>query len=119
MRTVWLKSLVIALLVIGEAFSIYAEMAGAKSHTLAAQPAFLVFGKMFLLITLAGGFLIAGYMLGFSVFKNIWVVSVASITAILVVEPALAWFMFQQLPTPGSLLGLVLGAVGLFCSLLF
>lgn len=119
MDTTYSKILVLALIFIGEALSIYAEMLGARSNHIASQPFLQIFLKMFLMITLAGGFLIAGYMLGFNAFKNIWIVSVASITSILIVEPVLAWSFFHQIPTTGAIVGLVLGAIGLFVSIRF
>jgi hypothetical protein len=119
METTYSKILVLLLLVAGEALSIYAEMVGARSAHVASQPFLQIFLKMFLLITLAGGFLIAGYMMGFMAFKNIWIVSVASITSILIVEPLLAWAVFQQAPTIGALIGFVLGGIGLFLSIFF
>ena len=119
MEATYSKILVLALLFIGEALMIYAEMAGARSSHIASQPFLQIFLKMLLLVTLAGGFLIAGYMLGFNVFKNIWIVSVASITSILIVEPILAWTFFQQVPTIGAVAGFVLGAIGLFLSIFF
>lgn len=119
MKLDYLKILVIALLFIGEALSIYAEMVGAKSAGIASQSFMQIFLKMFLLITLAGGFLIMGYMLGFNAFKNIWIVSVLSITSILIVEPILAWVYFQQIPTKGAIIGFVLGTLGLFSAVFF
>ncbi len=113
------KILVLILILMGEALSIYAEMVGARNHSISSQPFLQIFLKMFLLIVLAGGFLIAGYMLGFNVFKNIWIVSVASITSILIVEPILAWIIFHQVPTLGGILGFILGAIGLFLSIFF
>ncbi len=113
------KIFVLILILMGEALSIYAEMVGARNHSISSQPFLQIFLKMFLLIVLAGGFLIAGYMLGFNVFKNIWIVSVASITSILIVEPILAWIIFNQVPTIGAILGFILGAIGLFLSIFF
>jgi hypothetical protein len=113
------KILVLILIFIGETLSIYAEMVGAKSNYIVSQPFLQIFLKMFLLITIAGGFLIAGYMLGFNAFKNIWIVSVASITSILIVEPILAWTIFHQVPTIGAIMGFALGAIGLFLSIFF
>jgi hypothetical protein len=117
MPALYSKVLVIILLVIGESLSIYAEMMGVRNNHLASQPILRIFLLMFLLITIAGGFLIAGYMLGFNAFKNIWIVSAVSITSILIVEPILAWTIFQQLPTTGAVIGLVLGVTGLIASL--
>ena len=113
------KILVLILIFLGEALSIYAEMVGARSNFFTSEPFWQIFSKMFLLIILAGGFLIAGYMLGFDVFKNIWIVSVASITSILIVEPILAWVIFQQVPAIGAIIGFTLGAIGLFFSIFF
>jgi len=119
MNPTYSKILVIALLFVGEALSIYAEMVGAKSGNIASQPFFSVFAKMFLIITIAGGFLIAGYMLGFKAFESIWIVSVASITSILIVEPILAYAFFQQMPTTGAVIGLILGVIGFAFAIFF
>lgn len=119
MEATYSKILILILLFIGEALAIYAEMVGAKSSYIASQPFLQIFLKMFLLTTFAGGFLIAGYMLGFNAFKNIWIVSVASITSILIAEPILAWTIFHQVPTIGAIIGFILGAIGLFLSIFF
>ena len=119
MTATYTKILVLILLFLGEALSIYAEMVGARNNNLANQQFWQIFWKMFLIITLAGGLLIAGYMLGFSVFKNIWIISVASITSILIVEPILIWIFFQQVPTKGAVVGFILGAIGLFSAIFF
>ncbi|HLF54661.1 MAG TPA: hypothetical protein VI612_02995 [Candidatus Nanoarchaeia archaeon] len=117
MDSLYAKIIVIVLLFVGEALSIYAEMLGAR--TFDGSNLFIhVFLKMFLIIALAGGFLIAGYMLGFSAFKNIWIVSAASITSILIIEPILAYTIFHQLPTKGAFIGLILGAIGFLATLI-
>jgi hypothetical protein len=94
-------------------------MLGAKDATVASQPLLQVFLKMFLVMVIAGGFLIAGYMLGFRAFKNIWVVSVISITSILVIEPILAYAVFRQMPTTGAIVGFVFGVLGAIAALFF
>lgn len=116
MPSIYSKILVLILLLIGESLAIYAEMIGARNSHLNSQPLLNIILQMFLLITVAGGFLLAGYMLGFNAFKNIWIVSAASITSILIVEPILAWTIFQQIPTTGAAIGLILGIIGLFFS---
>ncbi len=113
------KIVVLILIFLGEALAIYAEMVGAKTNHLASQPFWQIFWKMFLLITLAGGVLIAGYMLGFNAFKDIWIVSVVSITSILLIEPFLAWTIFHQVPTIGAVLGFIFGTTGLLLSLFY
>ena len=106
-----IKVLSILLLFLGEGFAIYAEMIAARNLNLVGRPFLSTFLKMFFVIIIAGGFLIAGYMLGFKSFQNIWIVSAASITSILIIEPILAWTIFQQLPTKGALLGLIFGVL--------
>ncbi len=115
----YLKILVPLFIFFGESLSIYAELVGEKSNYLATQPFWQIFIKVFLLITFAGAFLVAGYMLGLQAFKSVWVVSVISITSILIVEPTIAWLFFKQIPTIGSVIGFVLGAIGLLASILF
>ena len=106
------------LLFLGEGFAIYAEMIAARNLNLVGRPFLSTFLKMFFVIIIAGGFLIAGYMLGFKSFQNIWIVSAASITSILIIEPILAWAIFQQIPTKGALLGLIFGAAGFLSAIL-
>ena len=91
-------------IIMGEFFSIYWEMLGSKSgrnnSTVLIKPAFLMIVWWLILLL--------WYMLAYSGFKNIWIVSVVSITAILIIEPLLAWTFFHQLPTTWSIIGLVL-----------
>jgi len=112
------KFLVILLIFIGEATAIFAETVAAKKYATVSLSFLPIFFKMLLLIILASGFLVAGYMLGIRAFKNIWIVSVISITSILIVEPILNFTIFSQLPTKGALVGLVLGILG-FLSAMF
>jgi hypothetical protein len=120
MESVLSKVFVVALIIFGEGVGIYAEIMGAKNDQASASGTFWpIFLKMFLLIALAGGILIIGYILGIRTFKNIWIVSAISITAILIIEPVIAWTMFHQKPTFGAAAGLVLGTIGLFMSIIF
>jgi hypothetical protein len=106
-----IKILSAALLVLGEGLAIYAEVIAA--HTFKDNLFLPVFLKMALVMTLAGGFLIAGYMLGFKSFKDIWVVSVISIIAIIFMEPIINYSIFRELPTTGTTVGLIFGLLGL------
>lgn len=117
MNTFLPKIGVIALLFLGEACAIYAEMLGARTHAISTQPFLSIFLKMLLIMFMGGALLISGYMLGFRAFRNIWIVSAISITSILIVEPILAYLLFQQLPTKGAAIGLVLGIMGFFSAL--
>ena len=108
---------VLLLLIIGETLSIYAEMLGARNF--GTSSTLHLFLKMLVMFTLAGGLLIGGYMLGFSAFKNIWVVSAISVGSLLIVEPLLAYTLFGQLPTRGALIGFLLGIAGILSALFF
>ena len=113
------KTLVVLLIFAGETLAIFSEMAAARQYHLAERPLVQIFLKMFLIMILGGGLLLAGYILGFKHFQNIWIVSAVSITSILIIEPALAYGFFHQLPTRGAWIGLVLGAVGLITTLVW
>jgi len=106
-----LKVAAIFLLLVGETVSIFIEVILARRYAFT-QPFWNLFLKGFLVIALASAFLIAGYMLGFRSFKNIWVVSVISLTTILIAEPIIDYLVFRQMPTAGALIGLILAATG-------
>lgn len=117
MNNLYLKILALFLLFVGEGLSVYAEMIGAKYFS---SSSFLqLFPKMFGIITVAGAFLIAGYMLGFYAFKNIWIIAVASVTFILIVEPIIGWILFQHMPSNGTIAGFLLGIIGFFLAIFF
>lgn len=113
------RSLAIALLLIflGESVSILAEVLLASAAA-AGAPLYVPFALSFLAIALAGVMLVAGYMTGISVLRNIWAVSVVSIASILIVEPLSDYLVFLQLPTTGALVGFILAACGLLADLL-
>lgn len=119
MNILFSKIIALTLIFLGDALSIYAEIIGARGSSAVSQPSAQLFMKMFLLIALGGGFLVAGYMLGATVFRNIWVLAVASITAILIVEPLIIWMIFHQAPTAGAAAGFTLGILGLILSIFF
>ncbi len=119
MDSTYVKILAVLLILAGESASIYAELMAAKNYTLSQQPFLFAFLKMLPFIFVAGGFLLAGYILGYKSFQNIWIVSAVSITSILVVEPFLDYTLFQQLPTKGALIGLILGVIGFIITLVY
>lgn len=102
----------VVLIFFGEALAIYSEMAGARRFGFENFSFWQAFFRMFAIMCVAGAFLVAGYVLGYKSFQNIWIVSAASITSILLAEPFLAWMFFHQLPSKGAAAGLALGLAG-------
>lgn len=116
------KILSIILLFLGEALSIYAELYFAEillHPGITPRETILTFIKMILVITLGGIFLLGGYYLGYFSFKNIWIITVVSITAILIADPFLAYTFFKQIPGKGAIIGLTLGVLGMISTLVF
>lgn len=101
------------LVFLGEFFSIWAELIASKRADSIPGQYLPIFLSMFLLITLGGGFLIAGYMYGYLHLRNIWIITAISVGSILIVEPILALILFRQLPTVGAAVGLALGFLGI------
>ncbi len=106
------------ILVVGEGLNIWAEMSSAKL----AGPQSLLEPKntiLFLMVFVGCSFLLVGYSVGYGASKTIWTVTVSSIVAILVVEPVLAYFFFNQLPQKGAIVGLVLGVIGFIATIVW
>src|SRR3989338_3422614 len=107
------KIIPIILIFLGEGLAIYSEIVAAKNiNTFAAT-----FWKMSGVMTLAGLLLIAGYMFGLKYLNNIWIVGVVSIGGIIIMEPVITYLLFQEFPSRGALIGLVLGILGLLSAL--
>lgn len=106
------------ILVVGEGLNIWAEMLSAKlpgAHSLLEYKN----SVLFLMVFAGCSFLLLGYSVGYGVSKDIWTVTVASVVAILVVEPVLAYFFFNQLPQKGALIGLILGFIGFIATIVW
>ncbi|WP_245285123.1 hypothetical protein [Bradyrhizobium sp. WSM3983] len=73
---------------------------------------------MFLLVSVGGILLVCGYALGYMYLKSIWIIAAISVGAILVMEPILALLLFRDVPTAGSLIGLVFGALGTLAAII-
>jgi|UniRef100_A0A973VWH0 hypothetical protein len=107
-----LKIVAVGALLLGEALSIIAELIASKQFGKAGGGHLTALLPMFLLISLGGILLVCGYALGYMHLKNIWIIISISVGASLVVEPSLTLLLFRDVPTAGSLIGLVLGALG-------
>lgn len=107
------KIIPIFFIFIGESLAIYAEIIAAKGIS----TFFDSFWKMTGLMFIAGVFLIAGYMFGMKYLQNIWIVGAISIASIVVVEPLVTYLIFEELPTRGPMIGLILGVLAIISAL--
>jgi hypothetical protein len=101
----------------GEVVSIAAEVYGAKFFGIDMHNFKGVFWRLVVPISIGAWLLLCGYMLSMAAFKNIWVVSVISITSILIAEPIIDYAITGQLPTRGALIGLIFGVLGFIAAL--
>ena len=103
------------LMIFGEILTIYSEVYASK---LPGRPLDtpLMFLKPIILISIAGISLIFAYWLGYQATGNIWVVTVASLTLLLILEPIVIYAMLKELPERGALIGFILGATGLIAT---
>lgn len=99
-------------LFLGESLIIGAEMWAAKNFQNSPRPEHLIL-TAFVIAVIGVALLVYGYTWGYQAFKNIWIVTALSVAGILIVEPLIAWFLFQEIPTKGALIGFILGVVGL------
>lgn len=112
------KLIAVILIVLGEIFSILAEVAAAKYFSNTSGKFYIIFAKALPVMVLSVLLLLAGYMLGLRSFKNIWIVSAISITSILIAEPIINFAVMNQMPTRGSLIGLIFGILGFISTFL-
>ena len=112
----WYKLAAIILVFSGESLEILAEVFASK-YTAGGNYG-VTFFQMALLMTIGGILLVGGYMLGYLYFKNIWIIVVISLATLAIGEPLLAAFLFNDTPTTGSIIGLVLGVLALFSAVL-
>jgi hypothetical protein len=75
-----------------------------------------MFLKPITLICIAGISLVLAYWLGYQGTGNIWVVTVASLTLLLILEPIIIYAMLKELPSRGAIIGFSLGAAGLIAT---
>lgn len=112
MKSHYYLTLSLALMIFGEVLTIYSEVYASKlpGHPIDTPLAFL---KPMLLISIAGICLVFAYWLGYQGTGNIWVVTVASLTLLLILEPIVIYAMLKELPGRGAIIGFLLGAAGL------
>lgn len=117
MNSFWFKILIIVLIFVAESAAIYSEILSAKQFDGSQASFWRTFIKLSTFTFICASLIMVGYMFGQKSFKNIWIISVISITSILIVEPILAYGIFKQLPTKGALIGLIFGALGFMATI--
>lgn len=107
------KIIAILLIVLGEVMTISAEVYGAKivSSVGGSGIKAIIFGAI------GGAVLVVGYIMGIRAFKEIWTVTVISVAAIIILEPTINYLVFQEIPTTGQTIGMILGTLGLIAAL--
>ena len=103
------------LMIFGEILTIYSEVYASKLPGRPMETP-LIFLKPMILISIAGISLVFAYWLGYQGTGNIWVVTVASLTLLLILEPIVIYAMLKELPERGALIGFFLGAAGLIAA---
>jgi phosphatidylglycerophosphate synthase len=104
--------LALMLMIFGEILTIYSEVYAAKlPGKLLESPG--MFLKPMVFISIAGISLVFAYWLGYQATGNIWVVTVASLTLLLILEPIVIYAMLREIPQRGAIIGFILGAAGL------
>lgn len=104
----------VILVFLGELLAVYAETFAIKYRAFSGG-----FWRMAIIISFGGFLLIAGYIIGYKAFQNLWIITVISITTLLIAEPLIIIFFFNQFPTTGAIIGFLLGVIGLLIALLF
>ena len=102
-------------MIFGEVLTIYSEVYASKLPGRPMETP-LMFLKPMILISIAGISLIFAYWLGYQGTGNIWVVTVASLTLLLILEPIVIYAMLKELTERGALIGFFLGAAGLIAA---
>lgn len=109
-----MRYIIIALLLLGEALMIYAEVMWARLWWASFLTQWTVQHRVVLTTLLVWAWLLLlGYVWWYKIVDNIWIVAAISIGCILIVEPILLRSIFQELPTRGALIGLWCGIVGI------
>ena len=110
----WNKILVLVLIALGEGLMILAQIYGARaSLTSSVFWTSLRPDAWYVWATFGGALsVLSGYFYGITVWRNIWLVTLTSWTAIVLIEIILAWLVFRT-PLQGSVLaGFILVLIG-------
>lgn len=107
----------LGLMVVGEFCAIYSEVVTAKLAQ-TGSGSWEAFLLPVMLMCFAGLCLLGAYWLGYVVVGDIWVVTVVSVVSLLLLEPVVVWFLFQEVPGRGALIGFCLGALGMLATVL-
>ena len=115
MKKEYYTLIALMLMISGEALSIYSELYSSRLPQSFSQDP-IIFLKPMMLITIGGLCLVLSYWMGYRGTGNIWIVTVASLTLLLILEPIIIFIMFRQIPARGAAVGFVLGALGLIAT---
>lgn len=117
MSLAFYKFLIILFLFIGESLYLCSEMFVAKG-ALDGSSKITTLGPAILMVVVGGFIFLASVYFGMRLFKDVWIIAVMSVAAIVIMEPVLVWLFFNQLPTTKTAIGFLLGVAGLVISVL-
>ncbi|MDD5376916.1 MAG: hypothetical protein PHH16_02240 [Candidatus Gracilibacteria bacterium] len=98
-----MQILALFLVFIGEFLAIVSEVLFIKGKNMI---------PIIVLMCIAGVFLLFGYYFGYKHIKNLWLIYIVSITAILMLEPFIIYYFTGETPNLGAKIGFSLGTVG-------
>jgi hypothetical protein len=108
------KILPLVLILLGEAISVYCEIAFIKANKNNGNVfSWGIFIKMVLIMLVAVILLLLGYFFGYINIKNVWLISIISVVSILLAEPLIILSLLKEIPSKGSIIGFILAVVGL------
>lgn len=115
-----MKLLILASIFLGELIGVYLEISLASKFETVGS--FGEVGKFILLLTplfvISFLLLLLGYIYGYRSFNKIWIITIVSWSSILLVEPILNYFIFNELPQGRILISGILAIVAIVISIL-
>lgn len=91
---------------------IFAESRGMHTY-LSAGSFWAAISQNIGVIVVGAALLLVGYLVAARAFQDAWFVAIISLLAVLIVEPAVMYFFFRELPGRGEMIGFFLAVLGM------
>lgn len=115
-----MKFWVLAAIVIGEFLFIFFEIFFASKFKDAGSTSQIVTYLLWAapVAAIFSGLILWGYIYGYRTFEKIWIITIISWSAILVIEPLLNYFIFKELPAGKTLVAGLLAVAAIVISII-